>query len=230
MNTSSLPQDLMTNSLLHFENGVPIDDLALRADQKRRLVRVSHVYWQWLRNPFAVDYKALLRQLVRGHYADPPSETHAAQKDIMLFEYIKEHISPMSRKEAQIKVQVAAEKMLRIGMETDNVMALDKGSRRLFEVAGLDKPEDNSQDINKVSFLPPVVTTSASDVDPTKENVSDEQAKAIIAKYGAYVDEKRKDIEQRVDTMLAKRDVEEEKQDEQQVILPTSRVQETPKS
>ena len=148
----------------------------------------------------------------------------------MLFEYIKEHISPMSRKEAQIKVQVAAEKMLRIGMETDNVMALDKGSRRLFEVAGLDKPEDNSQDINKVSFLPPVVTTSASDVDPTKENVSDEQAKAIIAKYGAYVDEKRKDIEQRVDTMLAKRDVEEEKQDEQQVILPTFRVQETPKS
>lgn len=215
MNTSSLPQDLMTNSLLHFENGVPIDDLALRADQKRRLVRVSHVYWQWLRNPFAVDYKALLRQLVKGHYADPPSETHAAQKDIMLFEYIKEHISPMSRKEAQIKVQVAAEKMLRIGMETDNVMALDKGSRRLFEVAGLDKPEDNSQDINKVSFLPPVVTTSASDVDPTKENVSDEQTKAIIAKYGAYVDEKRKDIEQRVDTMLAKRDVEEEKQYEQ---------------
>ena len=48
MNTSSLPQDLMTNSLLHFENGVPIDDLALRQDQKRRLARVSHVYWQWL--------------------------------------------------------------------------------------------------------------------------------------------------------------------------------------
>lgn len=201
MNISTLPQDLMTNSLLHFEKGVPIDDLALRTDQKRRLARVAHVYWQWIRNPFTVDYKALLRQLVKGHFADPPSETHAAQKDIQLFEYIKETVSPLSRNEARIKVQVAAEKMLNIGMETDNVMALDKGSRRLFEVAGLDKPEDNSADINKVAFLPSVVVTNIKEVDKGRTAVDDEETKRIAAKYGAYIDEKRTMVEEKVNTM-----------------------------
>lgn len=204
MNTSTLPQDLMTNSLLYFEKGVPIDDLALRADQKRRLVRVAHVYWQWMKNPFTVDYKALLRQLVKGHYADPPSETRAAQKDIQLFEYIKEAVSPMSRNEARLKVQVAAEKMLNIGMETDNVMALDKGSRRLYEVAGLDKPEDTHEDISKVSFLPSVVVTNVNEIDKSKTNYDDEEVKRIAAKYGAFIDEKREMVEKEVATMEAR--------------------------
>lgn len=204
MNQSSLPPDLMTNSLLHFENGVPIDDLALRQDQKRRLARVSHVYWQWIRNPFAVDYKALLRQLVKGHFADPPSETRAAQKDIQLFEYIRDTVSPMSRNEARQKVQVAAEKMISIGMETDNVNALDKGSKRLFEVAGLDKPEDNRADINKVSFLPSVVVTNIKEVDSDRENIDDEEVKRIAEKYGAYIDEKRTMVENEVATMEAR--------------------------
>lgn len=204
MNTSKLPQDLMTNSLLYFEKGVPIDDLALRNDQKRRLTRVSHVYWQWLRNPFSVDYKALLRQLVKGLFADPPAEYRAAQKDIQLFEYIKEAVSPMSRKEAQIKVTAAAEKMLHIGMETDNIQALDKGSRRLYEVAGLDKPEDNSADINKVSFLPSVVVTNIKEVDDTKESYSDDEVRRIAEKYGAYIDPKREMVEDKVATMEAR--------------------------
>lgn len=220
MNTSTLPQDLMTNSLLHFEKGVPIDDLALRADQKRRLARVDHVYWQWLRNPFAVNYKALLRQLVKGHFADPPSETRAAQKDIVLFDFIKDTVSPISRNEAKIKSYVAAEKMLRIGMETDNVMALKEGRKALYETAELNKPEDNQMDTSKVMFLPPVVTTNVQDVDSTKEQVTDEQAKAIIDKYGAYVDDKRKAVDERVNTMLARRGAEildaEEKQENEQ--------------
>ena len=194
----------MTNSLLHFENGVPIDDLALRQDQKRRLARVSHVYWQWIRNPFAIDYKALLRQLVKGHFADPPSETRAAQKDIQLFEYIRDTVSPMSRNEARVKVQFAAEKMINIGMETDNVNALDKGSKRLFEVAGLDKPEDNRADINKVSFLPSVVVTNIKEVDSDRENIDDEEVKRIAEKYGAYIDEKRTMVENEVATMEAR--------------------------
>lgn len=210
----------MTNSLLHFEKGVPIDDLALRADQKRRLARVDHVYWQWLRNPFAVNYKALLRQLVKGHFADPPSETRAAQKDIMLFDFIKDTVSPISRNEAKIKSYVAAEKMLRIGMETDNVMALKEGRKALYETAELNKPEDNQMDTSKVMFLPPVVTTNVQDVDSTKEQVTDEQAKAIIDKYGAYVDDKRKAVDERVNTMLARRGAEildaEEKQENEQ--------------
>jgi hypothetical protein len=206
MNKSSLPAELMKNSLLHFQSGVPIDDLALRTEQKRRLARVDHVYWQWLRNPFSVDYKGLLRQIIKNShaYADVASELHALAKDILLFEYIRDAVSPMSRNEAKIKVQVAAEKMLRIGMETDNVTALDKGSKRLYEVAGLDKPEDNKVDINNVSFLPSVVVTNIKEVDETKENYNDEETKRIAAKYGAYVDDKRKMVEDEVAKMEAR--------------------------
>lgn len=206
MNESSLPAELMKNSLLHFQSGVPIDDLALRTEQKRRLARVDHVYWQWLRNPFSVDYKSLLRQIIKNShaYADAPSETHALTKDVLLFEYIRDAVSPMSRNEAKVKVQVAAEKMLRIGMETDNVMALDKGSKRLYEVAGLDKPEENKSDINKVTFLPSVVVTNIKEVDETKENYDDEETKRIAEKYGAYVDDKRKMVENEVAKMEAR--------------------------
>ena len=150
MNTSTLPQDLMSGALLHFEQGVPIDDLKLRTENRKRLARVEHVYWQWLRNPFTVDYKALLRQLVKGHYADAPTECHAAQKDVQLFEFIKESISPMSRREAEVKVIRAAEKAITIGMETDNVQALTKGGKLLYEVAGLDKPEEERIDMGKI--------------------------------------------------------------------------------
>lgn len=206
MYESSLSAELMKSSLLHFQSGVPIDDLSLRAEQKRRLARVDHVYWQWLRNPFSVDYKGLLHQIIKNShaYADAPSETHALTKDVLLFKFIRDTVSPMSRNEARVKVQVAAEKMLHIGMETDNVNALDKGSKRLFEVAGLDKPEDNKTDINKVSFLPSVVVTNIKEVDETKENYDDEETKRIAAKYGAYVDDKRKMVEDEVAKMEAR--------------------------
>lgn len=194
----------MSGALLHFERGVPIDDLNIRQDQKNRLARVQHVYWQWVRNPFSVDYKLFLRQLVRGKFADAPSETRVAQKDIMLFEFIKESITPMSRKEAQMKVQVAAEKAIRIGMETDNVNALTKGGKLLYEVAGLDKPEEERIDMSKMAFLPPVVTTSVKEVDDTKQDVDDQEMKRIMAKYDGFVDEKESDIEKMVETMKAR--------------------------
>lgn len=194
----------MANSLLHFEKGVPISDLQLRNDQKRRLARVDHVYWQWLKNPFSVDYRALFRQLVKGKFSDPASETHAAQKDIQLFEYIKDTVSPLSRNEARLKVKFAAEKAIQIGNETDNVQALTKGGDLLYKVAGLDKPEDNSTDINKVSFLPSVVVTNVQEVDKDRVNIDDEESKRIAAKYGAYVDEKRGLVDKQVAMMEAR--------------------------
>lgn len=221
MNTSTLPQDLMSCSLLHFENMVPIDDLKLRNDQKRRLLRVSHVYWQWSKNPFTCDYKAMLRQLVKqmGGFNGASTECRAWQKDVQLFEFVKESISPMSRREAQLKVQVAAEKAIRIGMDTDNVQALTKGGKLLYEVAGLDKPEDQRQDVSKIMFLPPVVTTNVTDVDPSRKGVTDEQTLAIINKYQAHQDDKRLAIEERVNTMMAKHEAEkmniEEQNDEE---------------
>lgn len=213
MNTSTLPQELMSGTLLHFEQGVPIDDLALRTEQRKRLARVEHVYWQWIRNPWLDTYQ-LFRQMVKGHYADAPAETHAAKKDQLLFDFVKESVTGISRKEAEAKVKAAAEKAIRIGMETDNVQALTKGGKLLYEVAGLDKPEDQRADMSKVMFLPPVVTTNVTDVDPTRENVTDEQAMAIIKKYNAYVDPKRQAVDERVETMLARRNPSNENQNE----------------
>lgn len=209
MNTSTLPQELMSGSLLHFEQGVPIDDLSLRTEQRKRLARVEHVYWQWVRNPF-IDTYQLFRQLVKGHYADRPSETRAAQKDQQLFEFIKESLTGMSRKDAQMKVQAAAEKAIRIGMETDNVNALTKGGKLLYDVAGLNQPESEQTDMSKLMFLPPVVVTDISQVDDTKENVDDAEMKRIMDKYGGYVDDKMKDVDDMVATMEARAGVNQD--------------------
>lgn len=202
-NENNLPQELMSGSLLHFESGVPIDDLNLRPDQRRRLARVQHVYWQWVRNPWLDTYQ-LFRQMVKGQFAHAPGETAAAKSDQRLFEFVRDHVAPPSRAESRAKVYAAADKMIQIGMQNDDVMALDKGSRRLYDVAGLDKPESDNTDTSKVMFLPPVVTTNVEDVDPSRQNVTDEQALAIINKWGAFVDPKRQAIDDKVALMEAR--------------------------
>lgn len=204
--SSSIPQQLMTCSLLHFEQGVPIADLDIRREHKERLARVQHVYWQWIKNPICLDPFSLFKQLTKGKGADPQSEWRMAQKDKFLFDFVVEHIAQPSRRMDEMKVRTAAEQMMRIGMETDNVNALDKGSKRLMEVAQLDKPESEHTDMSKVMFLPPVVTTVVTDVDSEKQAISDEQAEKIMQKYGAHQDAKRLAIDERVSVMMAKRE------------------------
>lgn len=201
---SIIPQALMSGSLLHFESGVPIDDLDLRREHKQRLMRVQHVYWQWVRNPF-LDVFALFKQLIKGKYADKHSEWRAAQKDKWLFDFVVEHVAPTSRRADEIKVRTAAEQAIRIGMETDNVQALYKGGKLLYDVAGLAQPESEQADLSKAMFIPPVVTIVASEIDPTKEDQTDEQARLIMNKYNAYVDDKRKSVDDKVDVMMARR-------------------------
>lgn len=208
---STIPQELMRGSLLHFESGVPIDDLNLRTDQKRRVARVQHVYWQWVKNPF-LDVFGLFKQLCKGNFADLQSEWRAAQKDKWLFDFVVEHINISSRRQDEAKVRAASERMIRIGMETDNVQALDKGSRRLYEVAGLDKPESEQMDFAKAAFLPAVVTVSAKEIDPTKEDQTDEQVRRIMDKYGAHIDDKRKAVDERVAMMMARRNADNEEE------------------
>ena len=200
----TISQKLMTGALLHFERGVPIADLDIRREHKDRLARVQHVYWQWVKNPIAIDPFQLLRQLTKGLGADVYSEWRMAQKDKFLFDFVVEHIAPPSRRIDEAKVRAAADKMMKIGMETDNVNALDKGSKRLMEVAQLDKPEEERIDMSKMAFLPPVVTTSAKDADDTKQDVDDPEMKRIMSKYGGYVDEKELRIEKLVEVMVAR--------------------------
>jgi hypothetical protein len=204
---TGMSQSLMSGALLHFQSGVPIKDLDMRREHKDRLARVAHVYWVWIKDPMLDAYQ-MLRQLVKqtGSYSDAAAVTVAAQKDKMLFDFVTDHIQSGSRRQDELKVRYAAERMITIGLETDNVMALDKGSKRLYEVAGLDKPEQEQQDMSKVAFLPSVVVTDIREVDDTKQNYDyeDEETKRIMAKYGAYIDEKRTMIEEKVATMEAR--------------------------
>jgi hypothetical protein len=204
---STIPQQLMTSALLHFENGVPIDDCDVRSENKDRLARVDHVFWQWKRNPF-LEPMALFRQLVKGKYANKSSAWVAAQKDKMLFDFVVEHVAPPSRREDEMKVRFAAERAIQIGADTDNAQALVKGGKLLAEVAHLNQPESDRADMSKAVFLPPVVTTSAKEIDSTKDDQTDEQARMIMNKYNAFVDEKRKSVDERVELMMAKRDAE----------------------
>lgn len=225
MAESTIPQQLMTGALMHFEQGVPIDDLDLRREHRERMARVQHVYWQWVRNPITLDPFAMFKQLVKGKGADVYSEWRMAQKDKFLFDFVVEHVAPPSRRIDEAKVRAAADKMMQIGMATDNVNALDKGSKRLMEVAQLDKPESQQADISKAMFIPPVVTTVASEIDPTKEDQTDEQARLIMDKYNAYVDDKRKSVDDKVEVMMAKRQAKESegtpKPSERPIVIPS---------
>ena len=212
MNESKLPQELMTGALLHFENGVPISDLNVRKENKERMARVDHVFWQWKKNPFLDTYQ-LFRQMAKGKYSHVPGETAAAKKDKMLFDFVVEHVAPPSRREDEMKVRFAAERAIQIGADTDNPQALVKGGKLLAEVAHLNQPESDSADMSKAVFLPPVVTTSAKEIDDTKEDQTDEQARLIMSKYNAYVDEKRKSVDERVDLMMARRNADRKEED-----------------
>ena len=114
---SVIPEGLMAGALLHFEKGVPIDDCDIRAEHKRRLARVDHVYWIWKQNPF-LDVFPLFKQLVKGKYADLQSEWRAAPKDKLLFDFVVEHVSPPNRRVAEARVRMAANRLREMGMQT----------------------------------------------------------------------------------------------------------------
>ncbi len=204
----------MTGALLHFEQGVPIDDLNVRRENKDRLARVHHVYMQYLRNPM-LDYTEMLRALIRQgdkKYAGLPNEWAALQKDKRLLEFILEHVAISSRREDELMVRHAAKQAIKIGLETDNAVALTKGGKLLYEVAGLDKPENEQMDMAKTSFLPSVVVTNIKEVDETKADFDydDAETKRIMSKYGAYIDPTRKMIDDRVAQMMAAHKTPEE--------------------
>lgn len=208
---SQLPQQLMTAALLVFEKGVPIDDCNLQNRVlKDRLARVQHVYWQWIKKPYLGDQEIfeLFRNMMRDNSCDRHSLFRMANRDLQLFRFVRDHVALSSRQQDEALVRTAAKQAIKIGLETDNVNALTKGGKLLYEVAGLDKPESEQADMSKAHFLPPVVTTNAHDVDDTKIDYDDKQSLAIMHKYGAYIDEKRKMIEDRVAVMEAGRETE----------------------
>lgn len=205
MAEAAVTPEMMQGALLHFESGVPIVDLAIRSDQKQRMARVEHVYWQFVKNPFLDPYQ-LFRQLVKGHYADPPSECRAAEKDKALFDFVVKTVTQQDRKVSEAQVRAVSKRLMQNGMATDNGRDMAEGAKILMKLDRLDQPENEQVNMSKAVFLPPVVTISAHEVDDTKEDLNDKQALAIMDKYNAYVDEKRKTVDDKVAVMIAARE------------------------
>lgn len=195
----------MTAALLHFTQGVPIDDCDCEPAHRKSLARVDHVYWIWKRNPFLETYP-MFQQLVRNQYTTKSNQNRVAHADQRLFDFVVEQVAPPSRKIQEARVRTAADHLMRMGMETDNAFAIADGAKIAMKLDRLDEPENEQAELSKTMFLPPIVTTVASEVDPTKKDVNDEQANAILRKYGAAIDEKRIMVEERVAAMEAKRD------------------------
>lgn len=207
--TPTIPQDLMRGAILHFDNGVPIVDLDVRREHKDRLTRVHHVYFQWVKDPY-LDTFQLFKQLLRQgekQYADRICIHHAAEKDQRLLEFVIDHVAPPSRRVDEARVRAAANQAIRIGLETDNVMALTKGGKLLMDVAHLDQPESEQADMNKISFLPPIVVTDVSKMDDSKVEYNDDEVKRIMAKYGGVIDEKMRNMDEMVEVMEARSQV-----------------------
>jgi hypothetical protein len=201
---SQIPQQLMTAALLHFESGVPIADCDLQGRGHRdRLARVHHVYFQWIKNPY-LDVFELFKQMAKGTGSDRHSEWRMAQRDKMLFEFVRDHVALGNRRQDEAMVRAAAYQSIRIGMETDNVNALTKGGSLLKDVAHLDQPESEQADMSKAHFISPVVTTHASEVDSTKIDYDDQQSLDIMNEFNAYIDPKRQTVNDKVALLEAK--------------------------
>lgn len=216
---SRLPQQLITAAMLVFESGVPIADCNLQNRVLRdRLARVQHVYWQWIKKPYLEDQEIfeLFRNMMRDNSADRHSLYRMAQRDLQLFRFVKEHVALSSRKQDEALVRTAAKQAIKIGLETDNVNALTKGGKLLYDVAGLDKPESEQADMSKAMFLPPVVVTDVSKLDDSKQDVDDSEMRRIMAKYGGVIDEKMRDMDEMVEVMEAKSQTDTNKKEEEE--------------
>ena len=201
-----LTQKVKVAIVAHFVNVVPIDRLNLSPAQKELLTLVDHVYWLYKRNPF-LDIHALFYELLKERYKNQVQAAtcavHMSRLLEKMFEYAVDNTKPPSRKRDEEKVRFVADKLMERGLATDNDRAMGKGADLLTKVARLDQPETEQADMSKVTFLPSVVVTNIREVDDTKEDFDDEQSRAIMRKYQAYVDEKRAMIEEKVAVLEA---------------------------
>jgi hypothetical protein len=126
-----------------------------------------------------------------------------AKKDQALLDFVVQHVVPTDRKVMEARVRASANHLMKTGMETDNAFAIADGAKIAMKLDRLDQPESEQADMAKVAFLAPVVTTNAHEVDDTKVDMDDKQSLDIMHKYDAYIDEKRKMIEDKVAVLEA---------------------------
>ncbi len=201
-----LTQKVKIALIAHFVNAVPIDRTHLDKRTRERVAMVDHVYWLLKKNPF-LDVHAMFYELAKQHYkADYNNRSNAyqlAKAMERMLEFVIDYIKPESRRRDEMKVRHAADALMRRGLANDNGRDIAKGAELLTKVAHLDQPESEQADMGSVAFLPPVVTTNITEVDDTKQNLDDAQSLAIMREFGAYVDEKRTMVEDKVKMLEA---------------------------
>ncbi len=187
--------------IAHFVNAVPIERLNIDKRTKEHVVLVDHVFWLLKKNPF-LDPHALSYELSKQHYKGGSdvrgNATRLARRLDKMLEFAIDNTRTDSRKRDEMKVRHVADRLMERGLATDNDRAMAKGADLLTRVARLEQPESEQADMANVAFLPSVVVTDIREVDETKEYIDDEQSRRIMEKYGGYVDEKRKMIEEKV--------------------------------
>ena len=187
--------------IAHFVNAVPIERLNIDKRTKEHVVLVDHVFWLLKKNPF-LDPHALFYELSKQHYKGGSdvrgNATRLARRLDKMLEFAIDNTRTDSRKRDEMKVRHVADRLMERGLATDNDRAMAKGADLLTRVARLEQPESEQADMANVAFLPSVVVTDIREVDETKEYIDDEQSRRIMEKYGGYVDEKRKMIEEKV--------------------------------
>lgn len=198
-----LTQKMRVALMAHFQLGAPIDRLNLSPQQKDIVARVAHVYWQWVKNPF-LDCHMLLYQLHKNAgRGTGGNSTLLAHRDMRVLEFVRDNMAPPSRRVSEAQVRAAGKKLMTMGMATDNGRDIEAGAKIIMKLDRLDQPESEHADLSKAVFLPPVVVTDVTEVDPTKERVDDAEVERIMNKYGGYIDEKRTMVEEHVKLLEA---------------------------
>ena len=186
----------MECAMSHMENGIPIQDLGLTEPNKKRLIRVFDLYYRWISNR-NLDPKAMLRELW------PDLDRYAIHRDLKVFNFILEQCEESNRKMDELKVRGMIDDMARIGHAQGDWKPIEAAAKALTKVAGLDRPENPAEKLDRVAFLPTIFTTDIKDIDPDRERITAEQRKMLAAKYGGIIDEHGALIERRKAEMRA---------------------------
>ncbi len=190
-------------AMSHMENGVPISDLDLTAPNKKRLVRAFDLYYRWVANRH-LDPKAMLRELW------PDLDRYAIRQDLKVFQFILEQSEQGCRKMDELRVRGLADDMAKIGRAQGDWKPMEAAAKIITKVAGLDRPEDPTGPLDRVSFLPTIFTTNIKDIDPEREQITAEQRKQLAAKYGGIIDDHGALIERRKKEMMTEAALQEE--------------------
>lgn len=132
----------------HLESGVPLKDMQMTDDQRRRATVCLDVY-QRLQENDMMDVKAYLRRRHRRTVTE-------IRQDVKVINYLLAELDGDSRELSRYRVRRAAEKAMRMGEAQGDWKPMLEGAKTLIKIEGLDQPEqaiDIEQTINPLPYV-----------------------------------------------------------------------------